>query len=272
MQRPGQGPPVVIAAVQARMGSTRLPGKTLIDLAGRPLLARLIQRLRRARAVHRIVIATTTAPDDALLEDFARKEGLGLYRGSVDDIASRLLGAADAFGAEVVVRAWGDSPLVDPHTVDAAVSLLHEHSLDYVCTFFPRRTFPAGFDVEVYRTSTLRRITEETTDPFFREFPFEFVHRTAGFRCDALQHVPDLSALELTVDYEADLEMMRQIFAKLGPDTAFTLWDVVGLLERDPSLGAGRAQLLRNPEYREQLRARGHAPPGQGPPTPASYK
>jgi spore coat polysaccharide biosynthesis protein SpsF (cytidylyltransferase family) len=267
--------PVVVIAVQARMGSTRLPGKTLIDLAGRPMLARLVERMRRARTADRVVIAATTAREDALLEDFARTERVDLYRGSVDDIASRLLGAADTFGADIVARVWGDSPLMDPAIVDSAVSRLEQESLDHVCTFFPRRTYPAGFDVDVYRASALRRLIEQTTDPFFREFPFEFVHRTPGFRHATLEHTPDLSALELTVDYEADLELVRTFFETLGPDAAFTLSDIAALLDADQSLGAGREQLERNPEYRRLLLARAgerRVPSGQDPATPTGQR
>jgi spore coat polysaccharide biosynthesis protein SpsF (cytidylyltransferase family) len=247
----------VVAVVQARVGSSRLPGKVLADLGGRPLLHQIVRRLQQAGEVHEVALTTSDDPSDDALVEFCRPLGVAAHRGPVDDIVGRLAGAAAGSGAHILVRVWGDCPFVDPAVVDRGVQLLRESDADYVSNGVQgQRTYPTGLDIEVYRRSLLDRMANEVDDPKLREFPSEFVTRSDA-RVELLQLDSDLSALHLTVDYPADLEAARAIYAileqrRLGPD----LDSLRSLLAEQPELAEGFADAPRNIEYREYLATR----------------
>lgn len=247
----------VVAVVQARLGSSRLPGKVLADLAGRPLVHQIIRRLEQADEVDEVALTTSDDPSDDPLVEACRPLGVAVHRGPVDDIVGRLAGAAEGSGADVLVRVWGDCPFVDPAVVDRGVRILRERDADYVSNGVQgQRTYPTGLDIEVYRRSLLDRMADELDDPKLREFPSEFVTRSDA-RVELLQLDTDLSALYLTVDYPADLEAARAIYAilderRLGPD----LDSLRSLLAEQPELAERFADAPRNIEYREYLATR----------------
>jgi spore coat polysaccharide biosynthesis protein SpsF (cytidylyltransferase family) len=248
----------VIAIVQARLGSTRLPGKVLAPLAGQPMLVRIHERLAAVPAVAEVVVATTTLASDDALARFCAARGLGCHRGPVDDIAVRLLGAVRQFGADAAVRVWGDCPLVDPDVIQAMVRALVEENLDFVHNSTPQvRTFPAGLDAEVYRRQTLEAVAA-ADDPFLREFPYEFIRaRGAALRTRRVDHSEDLSAWHLTVDYPEDLAAVEAIYARLHrPGRPFGLDRLAALLRAEPALLARFAHHARNAEYFAKLEQR----------------
>lgn len=246
----------VLALIQARMASTRLPGKVLADIGGKPLVFHIVERLRQARRIDEVAIATTTEPSDDSLVAAAEDAGVPVHRGAVDDIVERLRGAARRFEADVVVRIWGDCPLIDSGVVDRLVELLLSRNLDFATNALPEnRTYPPGLDAEVYSRHSLDRLDAEASDPRDREFPVEYLRaRPDEFSMDVLHYTEDLSALHLTVDYIEDLENVRRIYGvlerrKLPSDLA----TLVGLLRAEPELVEGFSKSPRNIEYRAYL-------------------
>lgn len=246
------------AFVQARLGSRRLPHKVLLPLVGEPMVWRLVERLRESSALDTVVVGTTTEPSDDDLEAFCRDRGIPVHRGPVDDIVERMCGAAAHVGAERLVRAWGDSPLIDPGMVTMAVQRVESERLDYFSTGFPRRTLPGGLDFEVYSVSALERIRAGTSERFFREYPLEYVRDRDDFPRGTLEWKEDLSHLTLTVDYPEDLALVDRIYREMltahGP--AFELEQVLHYLEAHPDLESGRDDLPRNVEYLEEKQRR----------------
>ncbi len=223
----------VIAIVQARMGSSRLPGKTLAELGGRPLLTFMLDRVARARTLDGIVVATTTASRDDELAAVAAATGAAVFRGSEDDVLARYAGAAQLLEAATVVRLTADCPLLAPAVVDRAVSafLTSDPPPDLLTNAPPHgRTYPDGMDVEVLSMAALQRVHEQATDPADREHPTRLMH-AGGFRVRELHLARDLGDVRITVDEAADLRLVRDVVAAL-PDDRFTLDDVVELLER----------------------------------------
>ena len=211
-------PQRVVVVVQARMGSSRLPGKVLMDLHGRPLLERQIERLRRSLTADAIVIATTARVHDDVIADLATTLGIGVFRGDEEDVLARYVGAAAAFNADVVVRITADCPLVDPEILDSCVTrLLEDDDLDYVSNTL-QRTYPRGLDVEVFTRAVLERAHGEATDQADREHVTRFVWRQPErFRLGGLAEREDHSALRWTVDTQADLDVVRAVYDDLYP-------------------------------------------------------
>lgn len=223
-----------VAIVQARTGSTRLPGKALLDIGGRTMLARVVGRARQARCVDEVVVATTDAPaDDAVVAECERL-GVRAFRGSEQDVLSRFAGAAAAFGAGPVVRITGDCPLIDPGVLDEVVRALG--GADFAANTL-ERTFPQGLDVEVASREALDRTAREAVEPFEREHVFPYVYRhPERFQLVSVTCAGDWSSQRWTVDEAADLEFVRAVYARLGDPPTWR--DVLALLEREPELAA----------------------------------
>jgi len=210
-----------VAIVQARMNSTRLPGKILKTLGARPMLAQQIRRLRVCRELDEICIATTTNSSDDDVELLARAESLPCFRGSESDVLERFIGAAKRTGADVVVRLTADCPLCDPPTIDAVVLALTQNptTTDYASNAV-KRTFPQGLDAEAMWRDTLERAARLFSSPAARE------HVTAGiyagrpglFLLRNVEQARDDSDLRWTVDTPADFEMARAFYEQLGLD------------------------------------------------------
>lgn len=210
----------VVAVVQARMSSARLPGKVLREVGGRPLLTYLIDRLRRCRALDNVVIATSTSDDDDPIAAFAQANRVDCHRGSLDDVAARLLSAARAAGADALVRISGDSPLIDPAIVDRAVEIYRSERPDLV-TNVQRRTFPKGQSVEVIAVAALERAHGEMTTAAEREHvtPYFYVH-PERFPIAAFESAIVRGDMQLSVDTEADFARFAAIVARLGEPAA----------------------------------------------------
>ena len=240
--------PKVVAALQARLASTRLPRKALAEVGGLPMLAFTAQRLASAPELDQVVVATTDDDSDDELERLLHPHGLPCHRGSYADIVARLLGAARQFEAQVLVRVWGDCPLVDPGLIGQVVRLLQEQGLDYADTgLLDGSRYPLGLDVEVYRAETLARINREADTPFFHEYPNEFLkaHRDQ-FRTGAVACDQAASHISVTVDYPADLELVRDIWQRLGQRGPVGWRELVALHEGQPELFGKASRLGRN--------------------------
>lgn len=226
----------VVAIIQARMGSSRLPGKVLLDLAGEPMLARVVRRVQRAGTIDAVVIATTTEPADDVLADLCAARGWPCFRGSQDDVLDRYYRAAQEFQADVVVRITSDCPLIEPEVIDRVVReyLARRPTVDYACNFLPRHTYPRGLDVEVFSLGTLERLWREDRNPAWREHVTEFLcQHPERFAIHGVLNDRDLSAMRWTVDTPEDLELVRLISNAFGHDR-FSWREVLALLEAHP--------------------------------------
>lgn len=247
----------VLGVVQARMGSTRLPRKVLLNILGKPMLLHLLERLARARNITTVMIAATVADDDVLIQDFCERYKYDVYRGSVDDIVDRFYQAAKTHNGDMIVRVWGDCPLIDPAIVDDAIDQFIDSGADYANNFKPP-TFPHGMNFEIYAFSTLERIWNGTEDPFYREYPFEFIYANKDeFKTLFVTHDTDLSGINLTVDYQADLDLVTSIFTEYQDrGFVFGLEEILKFLEAHPELMESVRELRRNIEYKEDLKKR----------------
>jgi len=226
----------VVAIIQARMGSSRLPGKVLADLCGAPLLERVVRRVSRAASVTQVVIATTTKPADDAIARLCDERGWSCFRGSEDDVLDRYYQAARLHKADVVVRVTSDDPFVDPELIDELTNRIAASpgEFDYACNFLPRRTFPLGLDFEVATFATLERAWREDDNPAWREHVFEYVlHRPELFRIAGIAHNEDLSHLRWTVDTPEDLELARRVYEHFRHDR-FSWREAVALMNRHP--------------------------------------
>ena len=229
-----------LAIVQARMSSTRLPGKVLADVGGEPMLALLLRRLARARHVDEIRVATSTRAEDDAIAEQAQALGHAAYRGPLDDVLARFVGAAEGH-AGPIVRLTADCPLVDPGTVDAVIALFEATAgCAYASNVVPR-SYPDGLDTEVVALAALHALHHETTDPGERE------HVTIAVRADparwpaaTLVREPEsLGELRWTVDTPDDLAFVRAVVARLGAARYEASMDaILDLVRGDPALAA----------------------------------
>jgi spore coat polysaccharide biosynthesis protein SpsF len=225
-----------VAIIQARMGSSRLPGKVLLDLAGEPMLARVVQRVRRAQTLHGLVIATTTEPADDVLAALCAARGWPCSRGSRDDVLDRYYRAAQEHGAGVVVRITADCPLIDPGVIDRVVGefLRRWSHVQYAANDEPRRSYPRGLDTEVFDFASLARAWREDRNPAWREHVTPYLYRRPDlFAAHNVVHEVDYSWHRWTVDTPEDLEFVRRIYDHFGHDR-FSWLEVIALLGRHP--------------------------------------
>ena len=206
--------------LQARTGSTRLPGKVLADLGGQPMLGFLLDRLAALR-VDQLVVATSDLPQDDPVAELAAAKGVAAVRGSESDVLDRYLTALDRFPSDVVVRLTADCPLSDPAVIHAAIDLRADRQADYASNSLVR-TYPVGLDVEVMAATALREAAAEATDRPEREHVTPFIYRRPErFRLATLRIGESLAGERWTVDTPADLERVRSIVARLDdPRTA----------------------------------------------------
>ncbi len=226
----------VVAIIQARMGSCRLPGKVLLDLAGEPILARVVHRVHRAGTVDELVIATTNEQADDVLVDLCAARGWLCFRGSQDDVLDRYYQAALKHEANVVVRITSDCPLIEPEVIDRVVRELVERRppSDYATNVLPQRTYPRGLDVEAFWFETLKVIWREDENPAWREHVTQYLHHhPERFVILGVQSDRDLSAMRWTVDTREDYDLVQRIYGAFGHDL-FSWQEVVTLLEENP--------------------------------------
>jgi spore coat polysaccharide biosynthesis protein SpsF len=236
-----------VAILQARMGSSRLPGKVLAELGGATMLAQVVSRLRGARRITEIVVATSTgADDDAVVRETGRL-GAGVHRGSAGDVLARFLGAARSYRADAIVRVTADCPLLDGAVIDQVVALL-DGAVDYASNTHAR-SYPRGLDVEALHRDTLERIARLGTSPAAREHVTAFVMEAPElFRTAQLVAPTDDSDLRWTVDTADDLALVRRLYGELG--LAGTPWpyrEVVAAVRARPELAAANAHVIQKP-------------------------
>jgi spore coat polysaccharide biosynthesis protein SpsF len=240
---------VVIAIVQARMASSRLPGKVLEDIHGRPMLARVVERARRATAVDRVVVATTTEPGDEAVAEMCRGRDFAVFRGHPTDVLDRYYHAGREFNADVIVRLTADCPLIDPSVIDQTVTAFLEADppVDFATNrFIDDRTFPIGLDTEVCSASALREAWQRADQPHQREHVMPYLYEVEGrFRTLHVRTSPSYGSLRWTVDTADDLTFVREVYGAFGGRDDFSWHDVLKLLEEHPDLARINAGVRR---------------------------
>lgn len=238
--------PRVAVILQARMGATRLPGKPLKTVLGKALLSYQLERLRRARTIDKIIVATTTAPADEKIADLAHLENVLVYRGSPEDVLDRYYQAAKLHEVDLIVRITGDCPLIDPTVVDRVVECFLENSpkYDYVSNVL-KSTYPRGLDVEAFSFQALEKAAGEAGKPYEREHvtPYFYLHPEL-FSLHNIESGKDLSRYRWTVDTIEDFELVSKLIAALYPDNPeFTTEDLLAVLKEHPEWSAINAHI-----------------------------
>jgi spore coat polysaccharide biosynthesis protein SpsF len=238
-----------IAMVQARMGSTRLPGKVLAPLAGRPALARIVERLRAARGVDEVVVLTSRSPRDEAIVELCAARGIRCLRGSEHDVLDRFQQASQALDAQRIVRVTADCPLIDPEVVGRLLALAAAQPEDAYASVATGaigadagyRRYPDGLDAETFTARMLATAWREASDPYDREHVTPFIWRhPERFPVVVLEADEDLGEERWTIDHPADLELVRAVYEGLpeGASRPAGFREVLAVLARDPRLRA----------------------------------
>jgi spore coat polysaccharide biosynthesis protein SpsF len=237
------------------MGSSRLPGKVLQDIAGRPMLARVVERTRRAGRVDEVIVATTSDALDDPMAEYCESQSYTCFRGSTYDVLDRYYQATRQYKADMVVRITADCPVIDPALVNEVVKVAMVGQYDFAANRLPLpwgRTFPIGLDTEVCSLAALERAWKESAEDYQREHVMPYLYEgtklTAesgwlstgvsprGFKIALLNHVPGYGSLRWTVDTSQDLEFIRQVFTRFEGRDDFTWEEVLELIHAEPQL------------------------------------
>jgi spore coat polysaccharide biosynthesis protein SpsF len=252
---------LTVAIIQARMGATRLPGKVLMDIAGKPMLVRVVERVRQSTQVDLVVVATSSEPEDNEIETVCEQMDYACYRGDLHDVLDRYYQAARRYSADVIVRLTADCPLIDPGVIDQVLKAFFDNEVsvssrdagrkdlktwrgsfpwDFAANRLPppwHRTFPIGLDTEVCTFAALERAWNEADKPHQREHVMPYLYEHEGlFRVLRIDHEPDYGHLRWTVDTSEDLEFVRQVYAFFQGNNDFSWLDVLALVESKPEL------------------------------------
>ncbi|WP_332650952.1 glycosyltransferase family protein [Lysinibacillus sp. 54212] len=225
----------VTAIVQARMGSTRLPGKVLKEVNGKPLLAYQLERIAHSKYIDKVVIATTVTHKDDVIVEFCENYGVDYYRGSEDDVLSRYYGAVNQYGGDVIVRLTSDCPIIDPVIVDETIRYFFENDFDYVSNTI-EQTYPRGLDTEVFSKASLERTYKEATLSRDKEHVTTYMYSNPKcFNLGFIKNKQDYSQYRWTVDTVEDFELIKLIIMSIYPYKRVFSWkDVLSLLAEHP--------------------------------------
>jgi spore coat polysaccharide biosynthesis protein SpsF len=242
----------IVAVIQARMESSRLPGKILLKLAGKPMLDHVIERLKQSRLIDFICVATTTNPKDDTLISYLKKKKIPYFRGSEDDIVSRLYHAGLKYKADVLVRVFGDCPLMDPGLIDKMIKRFIKAKADFATT-----AYFSGISAEVYRLRVLKEIFDKADDPFYRQFPRDYVKNNSRIKMITLSPLQNLSHIRLSVDYPEDVKVVTQAIKDLSSQKGiFGVEEIVEYYQKNKSLFNKNIDLERDIEYKQELESR----------------
>lgn len=241
----------VYAIIQARCGSTRFPEKVFADIDGKPLLWHVIERLRYARTIDRIIVATTESPLDDQIEMWCRNTGVDCFRGSENDVLNRYYCASEAFPSDYIVRITADDPFKEPAVIDAVVTKLLREGFDHVTNNLPP-SFPEGLDCEAFRKEALNLSEKQATSAYEREHVTQYIyHHPELFKIGNIQCDRQLSHLRWTIDRDADLQMVRAVYAhrQHGRQGLLLMDEIMEILEAHPEISAINSHVERSGMY-----------------------
>ena len=237
---------MIIGILQARTKSSRLPQKVLRKIKDKTLLELYVNRVKESRLIDKIVIATTTEPEDSVIEDIAKKLKINCFRGSENDLLDRYYQCAKKYKANIIVRLCSDDPFVDYKVVDRAVQIFKDNQVDFVTNHF-EPTYPEGLDIEVYSIDALKKSWKEAKLLSEREHVFPYVQNNQNqFKIINFTQDKDYSHLRWTIDYECDYEMTKVIYDYLYDEKLIFLQeDILQLLEKHPEISEINAHIKR---------------------------
>lgn len=235
----------VVAIVQARMGSTRLPNKVMKLIEGTPMIELLLARLVKSKQIDQIVLATSVDERNTPLVEHVQSLGYVCVRGSENDVLDRYLLAAKESNADIIVRITGDCPLIDPALVDSAITKFKILGVDYLSNTSPA-TFPDGLDTEIFTFNALERAGRETNEVFDHEHVTPYLRKPGLFNTESITHDEDLSDLRWTVDEPADFEVVDKVFKHFSPNIFFSWTEVLELQRNDPEIFSANHNIIRN--------------------------
>lgn len=238
--------PRVVVMVVARMGSTRVPGKSLIDLCGHPVLWHVLRLAKEIRSVSDVCLATTDLPADDPIAELARAEGVECYRGDAERVLDRLYGAATQMKADVIVDVGGDCPLLDPEIISRALEDFFSSPCDYLCNYEPP-TFPEGMDINIVSMAALEKAWRYAIAPSQRIHPFSYLtYHPESFVIRNYAMTPDLSQHHWSLDFPEDITLIRAAYDKLWKDgSPMRLQDLLSLLATDETFAGIDKNLQR---------------------------
>jgi glutamate-1-semialdehyde 2,1-aminomutase len=237
--------------LQARMGSSRLPGKVLMSILGEPMLARQIERLRRSKHINQLIIATSSDVTDDPIDELCQKLGVSCFRGDLNHVLDRFYQASQVYPSEHIVRLTGDCPLSDPQLIDQIIESHLQGGYDYTSnTLTP--TYPDGLDVEVFRADCLKIAWTEAVRSDHHEHVTPFIYQSPDrFKCFNVRSTTDYSHLRLTVDHPQDLELIQAIYTELYPQNpSFQTEDILGLIHEKQHLQEMNKHIQRNENFK----------------------
>jgi len=247
---------MIVAIIQARVSSTRLPSKVFSEISGKPLIWHVVNRMKWSKKINKIILATTTNPKDDQLCSWAEKNNLKTIRGSESDVLSRFYKAANIYQAEVIVRVTSDDPFKDPRIIDSVIDLYKKNTLDFAYNNNPP-TFPEGLDAEVFSFFALEKANRESIDPFEREHVTQYLYRHPEiFKQMNFPYKEDLSAFRWTIDTIRDLEMAREVYKYLYKEgQIFLMSDILQLIRSKPYIKKINMKVERSAMYKKILRS-----------------
>ena len=226
----------MVAIIQARMGSERLPGKVLLDIEGQTMLERVVRRVQKASSIDKVVVATTTDSADDQTAAAAAELGVHVTRGSVEDVLDRFRQVAKEVDAESIVRVSADSPFVDPDVTDRVVDAFISSDVDYASNKLDP-SFPLGLDVEAFSRAALEKVWNDADKPYERSHvTYRIYSSPSDFKLLPVTTAPNRHDWRWTVDTEEDLRFAREVFSRLRGSNDFSWLDVVKLIEEEPEL------------------------------------
>ena len=230
----------IVAIIQARMGSTRLPGKVLMEVDGAPLLELMLSRVLKSKLLKKIIIATSTESEDDLIENFCNKNGYECFRGSENDVLTRYYECAKIYNVDVIVRLTADCPLIDPVVIDDVVKLYIESGVDYAANTVPpeESSYPDGSDVEVFSFKALEKSFFRAEKDSEREHVTHYLWKSNnGFKIVQLKQENDWSKYRFTIDYPEDLQVVKFIIEELNRRNSFgSLNEVIEIIDANPDI------------------------------------
>ena len=230
---------MIVAIIQARMSSSRLSGKIMLQACKKPLLQHMIERIQFTETVDKIVIATSTNKNDDVIEDFCKENKILCFRGSENDVLSRYKMVADIIHADIIVRLTSDTPLLDHIILDKVVKVYTKNKYDYVSNCFPLpRTYPDGMNVEVFSKKILDEMYYNAKKPSEREHVSLYVvTQPEKYKIYRVDYLKDISHYRFNLDYELDYKLIKEIFENLYYENQyFSMEDVIKFLEANPSI------------------------------------
>lgn len=241
-----------LCIVQARMSSTRLPGKILKEIKGRPLLWYELERLRQSKQINKIVVATSDSPEDNATEKFCQENNINCFRGSLNDVLKRFADCTRVYpDYDTIIRVTGDCPLIDPKVVDKVISVFEKEKVDYASNVL-KETYPDGIDVEVFTKEALLESAEEAELGSEREHVTLYIRNNPKYKKANIENEKDLSKFRLTVDNPEDFEVVSFLIENYGWELGFE--EYCNRLLENLEIMAKNAKIVRNEGLKKSLK------------------